>query len=156
MDVYRVSFFGHRTLYSIIPMEKEIERIVRELIETKEFVEFYVGRNGDYDICVASTVKRVQKEMGYNNSAPILVLPYTVKDIEYYQNYYNDIILPLEEKTHFKAAITKRNRWMVDNSELVLAYVERESGGAYQALRYAEKRGVNIINLGKRSNSNGA
>ena len=155
MDVYRVSFFGHRTLYHSVAIEKEIERIVRELISTKSFVEFYVGRNGDYDICVASVIKRVQNAVGHHNSALILVLPYKLKDVEDYQKYYDDVILPLEDSTHFKAAITKRNRWMVDNSDLVLAYVERETGGAYQALRYAEKSGVHIINLGKRRDSDG-
>ncbi len=149
MDIYRVSFFGHRSLTSTRKIEENVERMVKELIRTKEYVEFYVGRNGDYDICVASCIKRAQKAMGNQNSALVLVLPYVVKDIEYYRGYYDDIILPIDEKTHFKAAVTKRNRWMIENSDLVIAFVERRSGGAYNGLSFAQKRGVKTVNLGE-------
>ena len=36
---------------------------------------------------------------------------------------------------------------MVDRSDLVVFFVERETGGAYQTMRYAEKNGKTIINL---------
>lgn len=77
----------------------------------------------------------------------ILVLPYHVKDEKYYEEFYDEVILPLEEKTHFKAALTKRNEWLVDNSDLLIAYVENSMGGAYNTLKYAEKKGVRIINI---------
>ena len=36
---------------------------------------------------------------------------------------------------------------VVKHLKAVVGYVERDSGGAYAALRYAEKHGKNIINL---------
>ena len=42
----------------------------------------------------------------------------------------------------------ERNRFMVDNAEVVLAYWDgTPSGGTYQTLRYAKKVGVGVENL---------
>ena len=77
-----------------------------------------------------------------------LVLPYKVKDIEYFEKYYDDVIIyEIEEKLHPKEAITKRNRWMVENCDLLLCFVERNSGGAYKAMQYANKQGIKTLNL---------
>ena len=147
MDIYRVSFFGHRTLYDIVSVQKKIESAVKELLKQKEYVEFYVGRNGDFDISAASAVKQVQKTVGNHNCSLILVLPYHVKDEVYYESFYDEILLPIDSKTHFKSAITKRNQWMIDNSELLIAYIEHPSGGAYKAMKYAEEKNVPVFNI---------
>ena len=147
MEIYRVSFIGHRRLYKIRQIEDRLEEIIRQLIRSKEYVEFYVGRNGDFDICVGSAVKRVQEELGKQNSCLILVLPYPSKDQEYFEKYYDELCLPVDGKTHYKAAITKRNEWLVDNSDMLIAYVENQSGGAYKTIKYAEKNNVPITNI---------
>ena len=36
---------------------------------------------------------------------------------------------------------------MVDRSDLVVCYVDHESGGAYKTIQYAEKREKKIINV---------
>ena len=150
MEIYRVTFFGHRTLTSVAEVEKAVEEMATELLRQKEFVEFYVGRNGDYDVAVASAIRRAQKTVDRQNGALILALPYPVKDLEYYESYYDEIVFPLEEKTHFKAAITKRNRWLVEHCDLVIACVQKTSGGAENALRYAQRLGKKVVNLGER------
>ena len=147
MEIYRVGLFGHRTVYSDQGVSSKLEKAVKDLLREKEFVEFYMGRNGDFDMLAAAAVKCAQRDVDLKNSALSLVLPYSVKDIEYYQSYYDDIIFPLDNGTHFRTAITRRNEWIVDNCDLVIAFVEHESGGAHQALRYAQKRGVKVINL---------
>ena len=77
-----------------------------------------------------------------------MVLPYTVADLEYYEKYYDSIIIPESlHGAHPKAAITLKNRWMIEQSDLVMIYVEREKGGAYAAMKYAEKLNKRIINL---------
>ena len=148
MFPYKVSFFGHRTLYSIRELENKVEDIALTLVRNHKFVEFYVGRNGDFDILVASAIKRVQHRMGEETCALILTLPYVVKDIQYYEKFYGEVIVPVEGKQHFKAAITKRNEWMVDNSDLVITCVQNESGGAYKAMKYAQSKGVKVLNIG--------
>ena len=120
---------GHRVVedYGI---EEKLYELFRELLRTKEYVEFYLGRNGDFDILAASVIKRLHKNYRDDNSAMILVLPYPVKDYEYYEEYYNEIIIPDElHGVHPKAAITERNRWMVTNTDVLIAYTRNESGG---------------------------
>ena len=148
-DIYRVAFFGHRRIYNIREIEEKLVPILNELILTKEYVEFYIGRNGDFDEFVASVIKRVQKQLDRDNNVIILTLPYTVKDIEYYEDYYDEIVIPEAiGKAHPKAAITLRNRWMVDTADLVIAYIEREEGGAYSAVKYAKKLNKKVVNIG--------
>ena len=70
------------------------------------------------------------------------------KNIEYFENYYDDVIIwEGEEKTHPKEAITKRNMWMVENSNLLICFVAHNSGGAYKAMQYANKLGIKTLNL---------
>lgn len=148
-DIYRVAFFGHRRIYNIREIEEKLVPILKELILTKEYVEFYIGRNGDFDEFVASVIKRVQKQLDRDNNVMILTLPYTVKYIEYYENYYDEIVIPEAiGKAHPKAAITLRNRWMVDNADLVIAYIEHKEGGAYSAVKYAKKLNKKVVNIG--------
>ena len=147
VETYRVSFIGHRQIYETRQLEDAIEKIACGLILQKDYVEFYLGRNGDFDISAASAVKRAQRKSGMKNSSLILVLPYHSKHEEFYEKFYDEICMPIDKKTHFKRAITKRNEWIVDNSDLLIAYVESEGGGAYRTLKYAEQAGIEIINL---------
>ncbi len=50
---------------------------------------------------------------------------------------------------HPKSAITLKNRWMIEQSDLVIVYVERDKGGAYAAMKYAENLDKKRINLYK-------
>ena len=148
LEIYRIAFIGHREIYGHYRLEEKIEQIIREKLHTKEYVELYVGRNGDFDISVASATKRVQEALGHHNSSLVLLQPYPMKDDPYYEKFYDEIWYPVDGKIHPKSAITKRNQWMIDNADLLVAYVEEgRKGGAYTTLQYAYKRGVEIINL---------
>lgn len=111
----------------------------------------YIGRNGEFDIYAATVVKSVQNTMGKVNNALICALPYPEKDMEYYEKYYDNVMIPeCIEPSHPKGAILKRNRWMVEQADLMVCYVERVQGGAYTALKYAKKLEKQIINLAKK------
>ena len=150
-DYYRISFIGHREIYGC-NWENRLAKIITEAIRSNDVVELYIGRNGDFDIMAASVIKRIQRNFDKHKSSLNLVLSYRVNDIEYYEKYYDDIIFPLDTNTHPKAAITKRNQWMIDNSDLLVAYVDpNRKGGALAAFQYAQKQGVEIINLAIKS-----
>ena len=147
-EIYRVSFIGHRLIDRFRFVEEQLDRIVSDLMSRKEYVEFYVGRNGDFDTMVASAVKRCQKRYGKENSSLILIIPYSVANMDCLEKFYDEIWYPEElYKVHHKAAITKRNEWFVEHSDLLVAYVERDSGGAAVCLKKAEKAGVEIKNI---------
>ena len=149
-DIYRVAFFGHRRIDRLREIEEKLVPILNELILTKEYVEFYIGRNGEFDEFAAAVIKRVQKQLDRGNSTLILTLPYTVKDIEYYAEYYDEIVIPdVVGNAHPKGAITLRNKWVAEICDLIIFYIEREEGGAYSAVKYAKKlKKKRVINIG--------
>ena len=142
---YRVALFGHRNFSEHIKTEKVLFNVLDNILEKHDLVEIYTGRNGEFDVFSSSVIKRYQKMSDDKRLEMTLVLPYTVKDVEYYQKYYDSITIPI--KAHPKAAITLRNKWMIENSDLVLVYVINSHGGAFEAMRYAEKLNKKIINL---------
>ena len=145
-DVYTVSFFGHRQVDHFFDAEEKVTEIIRKLISEKDYVELLIGRDGDFDQIVSSTVLRVKKRVFDANSSLIWVMPYETAEyrdnVESFEEYYDEVELCQESaSSHFKGAIQKRNRYMVDRADLLICYVEKESGGAYQTMQYAIKAG---------------
>ena len=152
MNIYTVSFFGHRELPNMFELEDKLMSIFRELINTKEYVEFLVGRDGDFDQLCSSTIRKAIELYACGNTSHILVLPYEraeyLNNRESFEDYYDEVQICYESsQAHPKAAIGIRNRAMIDRSDMVICYVERKSGGAYRAVRYAAGQGKVIINL---------
>lgn len=152
MEIYRVAFIGHRVVDDFFFVEEQVYSIVSELIKTKEYVEFYVGCDGEFDILAAVVIKQIKQAIGENNSSLILVKPYLVTEMEAYENYYDQVEYPGElYKIHDKSAIEKRNQWLVENSDMLVAYVTRDCGGAAQCLRKAIAAGMEIRRVDRAS-----
>lgn len=148
MNIYKVTLFGHRNLYAYREVEERLYPILRDLIQTKECVEIYIGRNGEFDIFAASIVKKLQKSFGKEKIGMTLILPYPQKDMEYYEQYYDSIMIPEPiESTHPKGAITRRNEWMIEQCDFFICYAKHKNGGTYNALKYARKLEKKILNL---------
>ena len=148
MFSYTVSLFGHREIDNLIKLEECLTPILRKLIQAKPFVSFLIGRNGEFDIYTASVIKRMRTELEKSKSDITLVLPYPVANLNFYEAYYNSIVIPETVcGAHPKSAIILRNRWMIDHSDLVIFYVSHKRGGAYAALKYAEKQSCNCCSL---------
>ena len=151
MDIYTVSFFGHRELYDFTRYEEILEKHIRNLIEVKEYVDFLVGRDGDFDQLVSSTIIRCVDKYAYGNTHHILVLPYMRAEyrdnMDSFLKYYDEVeICSSSYDAHYKSAITIRNRDMVDRSDFIFFCVDRE-GGAYKTMKYAEKQKKPYINI---------
>ena len=152
LNIYTVSFFGHRQIDNFTAVEQRLEELIRELIATKEYVEFLVGRNGEFDQMAASTVLRMRRVLRDDNSALVLVLPYPTAEFlnnqTAFENYYTDIeVSDAAARGHFKSAIQRRNREMVDRSDLIVCCIERKTGGAYQTVQDAKKMEKHIVNV---------
>ena len=152
LDIYTVAFFGHRYIDNPLKVEALLEEQIRKLINEKEYVDFLVGRNGEFDQCASSTVLRVRKNVRDDNSALVLMLPYPTAEYlnneEYFHDYYTDVEISYEaSKAHPKYAIQIRNREMVDKADLIICYIEEKHGGAWQTIKYAIEKNKKIINL---------
>ena len=157
MNIFTVSFFGHRIISKFREAEERVEALVHALLLEKEYVEFLVGRNGDFDQIVSSAVKRQKHLIRDDNSSLIWVLPYPTAELRNnmgnFETYYDEIeICACTAGSHPKGAFQIRNRQMVDRSNLVVFYVDHNSGGAFQTLQYAQKQKKEIINLAEKHN----
>ena len=156
MDIFTVAFFGHRYIDRFSQAESGVEKHVRELLNNYEYVDFLVGRDGEFDQIVSSTVKRMKNAVRDDNSSLIWVMPYPKAEYanneDNFDDYYDEIeICDESSRAHFKSAIQIRNRYMVDRADLVICYIDHENGGAYQTVKYAEKQGKKIINIANES-----
>ena len=137
--------FGHREVFENI--SEKIYSAVKEAAE-QGCELFYTGAMGNFDELFSSAVRRLKKE--YPNIKLVCVKPYMTKDINTYGDYlyklYDDIIVPTElADIHYKTVIHKRNQWIVGNSSVIIGYIKRDCGGAYKALKYAEKQKKYIV-----------
>ena len=155
MKIYTVSFFGHREIENASEVEQRLDRILHDLITQKQYVEFLVGRNGEFDLLAASAIRRAVRQYAYGNTSLILVLPYMTAEYrdneQSYLSYYDEVEICAESsEAHPKSAIQVRNRCMVDRSDLVVCCIQHKSGGAYKTVQYAIKKRKQLRDLSDR------
>lgn len=96
---------------------------------------------GAFDLLAAS-VLRAQKKR-YPQIELILVLAYLNTGRN--TSGYDSTVYPPLETTPRRFAISHRNRWMVEASDVVVAYVLHDWGGAATTLRCAKQKKKQII-----------
>ena len=147
------TFAGHREVYQA-NISEMLDEAISKIINTDDNFRFLVGGMGEFDGICSSAVRRAKRKYPNKQISLELVLPYLTQELNenklYYESNFDDVVIPIElAGVHYKSAITKRNRWMVEKSDWLIAFVYRDFGGAYTTLRYAEKKGLQIINLAK-------
>ena len=152
MNTYTVSFFGHRYIDNPLLIEKALDEMIGSLLRSKEYIEFLVGRDGEFDQIVSSTICRCKREIRDNNSAHVWVLPYLTAEFrdneKSFREYYDEIeICSSSAAGYFKGAHQMRNREMARRSHMVVFCVQHESGGAWQTMKYVRKQGIPYINI---------
>lgn len=147
-----ISFFGHSKFIS----NKEDETIVLKIIKQEAAgkpVEFYLGGYGNFDEFAKKCAKKYKEE--YNNTKIYFITPYINKwlDIrkEYFEKEYDGIIYPPLENVPLKFAISRRNEWIINKSDYIIAYVNTHYGGAYNSLLYADMHNKKYTNIFKGS-----
>lgn len=146
-----ITFAGHREIYDTKLIVK-IENIIREFLKSDTAFRFYTGGMGNFDDICSQVVRKIKKEYPNVDIELILVIPYFTDTLNKYNVLYNklyDSIIYPEEliNCHYKSAIQKRNRWIVEKSDIVLSYVHFSYGGAYKTVKYAEKLKKKIISF---------
>ena len=133
--------------------EQQLNDEIEAYLSDTDEATFYIGGRGEFDSMAAAAVRAAKRRHEDKKIRLYLIEPYMREGINrdkfYYETLYDGIIIPQELLgVHPKAAITKRNRWMVEQADCLIAFVQRDFGGAYQTLKYAERKGgIRIINL---------
>ena len=71
MNIYTVCFFGHRYIERGTEIENRLDKLLHDLITQKEYVDFLIGRDGDFDLLASAAIKRKRKaktKSGYFHS----------------------------------------------------------------------------------------
>ena len=138
-----ITFCGHSKLYNSDIIK---ERLIRELrsILVQGTHKFYLGGYGDFDLLAANVLHELKPE--YPEVESILILPYPDRPVD--ADLYDSAIYPPLENVPKRYAISRRNKWMVEQADMVIACVDHDWGGASKTLEYAVKKGLRIINLG--------
>lgn len=116
------TFIGHRECHSVNKheLERQIEILISEGAES-----FLFGGMGLFDFLCADVVYNLKKR--YTQIHSFLVIPYLTFKVNFPEKY-DEIIYPEGfERYHFKAAIVKRNRYLVDNSDVAICYMPMTS-----------------------------
>lgn len=138
------TFFGHRDITD------DVKPFLREAIENlilhHGVEQFYVGNQGVFDRYVRSVLRELCPK--YTHVRYYVVLPYMPHPND--DTDFSDTILPERiEEAHPRFAISERNKWMIEQSDYVIAFATRPFGGAAQFAELAEKKVKTVINLAK-------
>ena len=143
-----ITFCGHSNcLFSDEEKEKLKQLLIKE-IRKNPTCKFYLGGYGDFDSLCLQTLRELKTD--FPNIELLFITPYLDKNyskLQLAKYYYDDVIFPPIENVPRKFAILKRNEWMVDSADLVIAYVKYSWGGASKTLEYAKRKKKPIINL---------
>ena len=136
-----VTFCGHGEIYGENELKEWLEKTIDELIKKGAEI-FLLGGYGSFDSMAAHTVWDLKKR--YPHIKSTLVVPYL--DRKYPSEHYDDTLYPSLENVPKRFAISKRNEWMVNEADIVVAYVIHGWGGAAKTLEYARRKKKKIIN----------
>ncbi len=138
------TFFGHKDAPKEI--EPMLSSTIVELIENKNVFNFYVGNHGNFDYMVKRCLIELKNFYHINYAVVMAYLP----GKKYYSDdeSFIDTIIPNGiETVPRKFAINYRNKWMIEQSDYVVTYVNRNIGGAAWFKELAERKKKTIINI---------
>ena len=128
-------------------LEGELDRLLERGVKT-----YYCGVCDGFDlICGELLLPRVAR----GEAELVSVVPFSGQEqgfSEYWKRKYFEVIEGSSKvvtlfDSFFKGAYMSRNRYLVDHSELLLAYYDGKSGGTEQTFRYAIEQKLKIINI---------
>lgn len=147
-------FTGHR---KIAPGQREIvaERLkntVNSLI-SEGYRYFGAGGALGFDTLAAQCILYLKKQYPYIKL--ILVLPcktqtrdWRSEDVAIYEHIKSQADkVVYTSKEYTRDCMFRRNRYLVDNSSICIAYLTKNKGGTAYTVDYAKKLGVTIINI---------
>ena len=126
-----------------------MNNIFLDLIK-KDYKYFLIGMAVGFDMLCFEVLHNLKKE---HDIKLIACVPcenqsknYSIQEKEKYDNFLSvaDEII-LISKNYTKYCMFNRNKFMVDNSSCLVAYLRENKGGTKNTVKYAENKAINII-----------
>ena len=137
-----VTFCVHSQVANPAAVAAALADIIEKLID-EGADEFLLGGYGEFDSMAAVAVRNAKQQ--HPGICSTLVIPYIDRD--YDSALYDGSLYPPLETVPRRFAISKRNEWMVANSDVVVACIQHSWGGAATTLKYADRKKKRIISV---------
>ena len=146
------AFSGHRNLDENFN-KNELKRVIKGLIDGG-FTTFLVGMAVGFDTVCFKFLEEFRKEYPIKIVACIPCYNQSYNFSEKQKAEYEKMLLSANERVYIskeytKTCMFKRNMFMVDNSSVIIAYLNRSSGGTFNTVKYAERKRKTIIFVNK-------
>lgn len=135
------TFFGHKNApFSIKPsLEDQIKLLIKKGVDT-----FLVGNNGNFDLIVQGVLEKIALS---NASIKYNIVLSRIDESAISGNQNATLFPEGFEKFPKRFAISKRNDWLIKNSNYAIVYVQDKYSNSYKWLQKASKKRLNVINL---------
>lgn len=150
-------FTGHRNI-PLLKRKAVVRNLKNELttLIDKGYQFFGAGGALGFDTIAAQTVLELKEQ--FPHIKLILVLPcetqtrgWKEKDIAIYEEIKRQADkVVYTSKEYTRGCMHKRNRHLVDNSSICIAYLTEQSGGTAYTVDYAMKNGLSVINIAEK------
>lgn len=138
-------FFGHKD--TPLNICEKLEAAIEELITEDGANRFLLGNQGNFDMITFNILRKMKLKHPDISYCVVLAYMPTGKAAGCLYDYSETLLPEGIESVHPRFAISWRNKWMINESDTVVAYVTRTWGGAAKYVEIAAKKRKNIINL---------
>ncbi len=145
------AFTGHRNLADTDFDELLLERVIENLIRngTKRFL---CGMAIGFDLKCAQAVAVLKAKYDVELVACLPCANQSERFSEKNKQLYNKMISASDEvivlePVYKSGCMQRRDRYLVDNCDVLVSFLRRNSGGTHYTVNYAKKTGKKIIEL---------
>lgn len=116
---------------------------------------FFTGMAMGYDIIAAETVLLLKKSLKDKEIRLICVIPFKDQPQSFSEEWkerYNNVVEKADEviylsQEYHNGCFQVRNKYMIDNSDIVITWFDGKPGGTANTIKYAQKKNKRIVNL---------
>ena len=135
------TFIGQKNAPSTL--ERNLRKTILKLVLNDIVETFYISGQGKFDEMVLYNLHDIW--LSYPHIKYYVVLDYLPKKFTVY-DYPTEIVEGID-KVPKKYAMDFRNKWMIDNSDIVVTYVTQRLSGAAKLVEQAKQKEKRIIDL---------
>ena len=144
----KITFCGHSNFSFDNTIKEKLKELLLQEIRKNPACKFYLGGYGDFDSLCLNILKEIKAD--FPAIELLFITPYlndNYSKLETAKLYYDGIIYPPLENVPRRFCISKRNEWMVNEADFLIAFVKYSWGGAAKTLEYAKRKKVEFFNL---------
>lgn len=153
MEPYIVTFLGNKEVSDRQSAFDKTFSLLETLFtggsETASYFPiFYCGGYGDFGNIASEAIDALRERYPDLESEKLFITPYLTpsysKTNKYMKQFYDEIVYPPLENVPPQFAIARRNQWMIDRCDLLIAYMEDTTGNTRKCVEYAVRKNKEV------------